>query len=1119
MLGTICQDQAVSQTYNDGPIELRAKVRDIELTFSNSSDATLSFGGTVGFDPDEYTFKLWARDNSDVDGIGWGSGTGCLTENFNPPQPSQDFNLVFYNNTYTGTTVPEYLDLRVDFWEDEGNNDNVAGIGNCDGNRCTFEGGGICCGEKLFGACIGVTDEEDDRRCNGNPFETQLDYRQGPPCQWHDYGGPIEGNCSNYDPNIETYWRYTKGDSCSNPIPLGTINPGDTVSHFNSNECYTNDFTQQPGNDVFYSFNVNSPVALNMSLCGNASFDTYMYLLDDNCVIDTFNNDFCSNISQIQKSICEAGTYKLVVDGNTASAMGTFTLTIEEDPSFSFQVNAQGTDISCNGADDGKASVNPLGGTSPFNFNWSTNDSTQTIDSLKTGSYSVTVTDATGCQATDSVTIDEPSPITATLSKTDVTCSGANDGTATVNVNGGTKPYSYEWSTVPTQSGDSAIFLGPGIYTVTVTDANGCEITESITVNTNTKIDIDVQQQKDVSCKGIMDGSIAVSTNGGNPPYDYIWSNGDSTGNISNLGPGNYTVTVFDQDQCNQDTSLAISQPDSLVLSLEKIENVDCLGDETGAIDISTTGGTTPYSYTWSNGSKSEDQIGIAVDTYAVTVTDANGCTDTLGNLKVEGLSDLSTTISGTNPSCYNASDGSVKVTVTGGQRPYDYFWSNFSGDSTLDNAEAGSYLVVIQDDLGCQITDSITLSEPNQITTNFSVNTISCQGEDDGSINVSTSGGNAPFDYVWSNGDSSANNTNLTAGNYGVTVSDQNQCSKDTSLTVEEPDALSISLENIDNVACEGDENGVIDISTTGGTPPYSYNWSNGSQDEDQSGLAADTYAVTLTDNNGCKDTLSNLTVEQLSDMSTSISGTNPSCSNTNDGSIEVIVSGGQPPYDYFWSDFSGDSIIENADDGSYLVVIQDEQGCQITDSITLSEPGRVTTDFSVKGISCKGEADGAISATAVGGTPPFSYKWSNGARGDKIDTLGPGNYGVTVTDANNCLDTSSVILESATEECAVDTQENKTFTVAVPNAFTPNNDGLNDELKIQHNGSFDQFTFQVFNRWGELVFETNDPTATWDGTRNGDKLPSGVYVYHLKGTLLDDSEIEKQGSITLIR
>jgi len=780
---------ALAQTYNDGPVNVKMKVRNINVNFSDASDGTLNFGGTsAGLVPDEYTFNLWARDVADVDGIGWGTGTGCLTENLDPGQgqnQTNDFDSIFYNQTYAGSSVPQFLDLRLDAWEAETSNDNVASVGDCDGDRCSFDSGNISCG--CLGLLCAITNEQDDRRCDGNPFKTQMDYRQGPPCQWYNHGF-INGNCSNteYEPQIETYWRYTNGDSCSIPISLGTINPGDTVSHFNSNECYNNAFSQQPGNDVYYSFSVNSPVALEMSLCGNTSFDTYLYLINNNCVIDTFNDDFCGNASQITKSICNPGTYKLVVDGASASAMGTFTISVADDPSFSFSVDAEGTDVSCNGADDGEAIVTPLGGTSPYDFQWSTNDTTQMIDSLSTGSYSVTVTDATGCQASDTTTITEPAPLTTTISKTDVTCSGASNGSASVDVSGGTTPYSYEWNTTPTQTSDSAISLNPGNYIVTVTDANGCRISDSITVNTVAAIDISVQQQNNVSCKGEADGNITISVSGGNTPYDYVWSNGDSTASISNLGPGTYSVTVFDQDECSQDTSLTITEPDSLALSLEKIENVACKGDETGAIDISTTGGTTPYNYNWSNNSQDEDQLGLPAATYAVTVTDDNGCTDTLSNLNVEALSDLSTSISGTDPSCYNADDGSIEVIVTGGQPPYDYFWSNFSGDSLIENAEGGSYLVVIEDEEGCQIKDSITLNEPSRITTDFSIKGISCQGEQDGAVSVSASGGTAPYSYNWSNSATGKEIADLGPGDYTVTVTDDENCSDTSSVELQ---------------------------------------------------------------------------------------------------------------------------------------------------------------------------------------------------------------------------------------------------------------------------------------------------------------------------------------------
>ncbi len=289
ILMTICVLTAnlFAQTFTDGPIQLQVRLKEVNVGFSRTDQGVLG----VGFSPDEPVVKVWARDNADLDGQGW-LGGACHNYSFDPPAVTPAIGEVLLNYTYPTATVPQFYDLKVDAWEDDNPEDAL--IGFCsNGQTCNFNGS-QCCGIPVFGVCIGLN-EGDDKHCISDPYATNLPYRNGPPCQWFDQGF-IAGGCANdWQPGIETYWRYTNGTSCANAIDLGTINTGGTLSHFNSNECYSNSHAASPGNDVWYKFTANGPIGISASLCGvtGAQFDSYLYLYSacGQATPDTANDD------------------------------------------------------------------------------------------------------------------------------------------------------------------------------------------------------------------------------------------------------------------------------------------------------------------------------------------------------------------------------------------------------------------------------------------------------------------------------------------------------------------------------------------------------------------------------------------------------------------------------------------------------------------------------------------------------------------------------------------------------------------------------------------------------------------------------------------------------------
>lgn len=724
-----------AQQYTDGPVQVQARLRDIRVRYNTSgaSDINLNVGslGLSNFEDDELTFKIWLRDAANLDGQNWVGGS-CYEEQLpmlnGGPEFTQDYNDVIFNYTYTGANVPQVLDMRLDAWEDDVPTDFalISGVTQCgsSGARCSFETS-VCC-LSLFGC---VFDEGDDIRCNADPFLSGLDYRYSvtnntniPPCRWYDQGY-MQGSCSSnnfYQPKIETYWRYTKGTACNqnDAIALGALTTGASLTHFNSNECYSNNFSRKAGNDVFYTFNVASPIGVSVTLAAacpvSSTFNTRLYLLDANCTVIDSAQGTCGNAAVISKALCDVGNYYVVVDGEASTDDGAFNLSVDYDASFTFSSTISSTNVSCNGGSDGTAKVNVNGGVMPYTYSWTGGQpAADSIFGLSVGSYTVTVTDDEGCTTISTVNITEPAVLTVATSTQSASCGGTNDGSATATPSGGTGPYNYAWNSVPQQNSATAVLLAAGSYTVVVTDDNGCTATASATVSQSTSIVLSTNSVDNVSCNGANDGAIDLGVTGGTTPYSYSWSGGlPATQDQSGLAPGSYNVTVSDAVSCIATASFVITEPTALVTSIGFTKDASCPGTEDGAADLEVVGGVTPYTYNWSNGDAIEELFDVAEGTYTVTITDANGCTAT-ESVTINGPANgLTSSITKTDADCSQGITGTAEAVVSGGTTPYTYFWSNFATTSDASGLTAGSYSVVITDAAGCSIVDTVTIAE-----------------------------------------------------------------------------------------------------------------------------------------------------------------------------------------------------------------------------------------------------------------------------------------------------------------------------------------------------------------------------------------------------------------------
>ncbi|MBK8846395.1 MAG: SprB repeat-containing protein [Bacteroidetes bacterium] len=493
---------------------------------------------------------------------------------------------------------------------------------------------------------------------------------------------------------------------------------------------------------------------------------------------------------------------------------------------------ATGTNVSCNGGSNGTATSTPTGGTSPYTYLWSNGQTDATATGLLAGTYTATVTDANGCTTSCSYTVAEPAALTCVATGTNVSCNGGSNGTATSTPTGGTSPYTYLWSNGQTDA--TATGLIAGTYTATVTDANGCTTSCSYTVAEPAALTC-VATGTNVSCNGGSNGTATSTPTGGTSPYTYLWSNGQTNATATGLIAGTYTATVTDANGCTTSCSYPVTEP-AVLTCVGSGTNVSCNGGNNGTATSTPAGGTSPYTYLWSNGQTNATATGLIAGTYTAIVTDAIGCT-TSCSYPVTEPAVLTCVGSGTNVSCNGGNNGTATSTPAGGTSPYTYLWSNGQTNATATDLIAGTYTATVIDANGCTTSCSYTVAEPAALTCVGSGTNVSCNGGNNGTATSTPAGGTSPYTYLWSNGQTNATATGLIAGTYTATVTDAIGCTTSCSYPVTEPAVLTC-VGSGTNVSCNGGNNGTATSTPTGGTSPYTYLWSNGQTNATATGL-----------------------------------------------------------------------------------------------------------------------------------------------------------------------------------------------------------------------------------------------------------------------------------------
>ena len=683
-------------------------------------------------------------------------------------------------------------------------------------------------------------------------------------------------------------------------------------------------------------------------------------------------------------------------------------------------VSAVVSNVSCTGADNGEINLTVNNGTAPYEFEWSYDSApfawNEDINGLGIGSYAVQLIDAVGCRASGNYSITQPSPLYFTANVSNVSCNAVT-GDIITTPTGGTPPYSYSWSG---PNGFSAttkdISAAPGFYSLTLTDANGCESIGSYTIGEAIGVSGLLTHN---TCFGGNIGNVELVINGGTPPYSYNWNNAGSTNSnsIGNLQAGTYTVTVTDPNNCVGTGSFIINQP-TVISIVDTIKHVSCFGGNNASINVGVSGGTPPYSYSWSNAATTKNITNLSQGTYTLTITDANNCAMT-ATYTIEEPTLLTASNVKTDILCYGGNNGTIDVTVSGGTQPYSYNWVNsYNNSQDRNNLYAGTYSLNITDAQGCTSSTTAILSQPTMLTIANVKTNVSCNGGTNGAIDITVSGGTAPYTYQWSNTETTEDITGLVAGTYTVTVTDANNCTKTAAFNVSQPSILSLS-KYITNVSCFGGSNGKINLSVTGGVSPYNYVWSNNYTGQDPESLTAGTYTVTVTDASGCTKQGS-YTVTEPPLLTVTGTPTNIHCYGSNSGAITLTVSGGTPnndedesPYEYTWNSGSHSKNRSNLTAGTYSVTVEDDKGCTATANFTLTQPDPIVISPTTVNLACNGISTGSIDVAVSGGVGPYTYMWNNNGGTSATRTgLAAGTYGVTVKDNNNCTKTASYTL-----------------------------------------------------------------------------------------------------------
>lgn len=704
----------------------------------------------------------------------------------------------------------------------------------------------------------------------------------------------------------------------------------------------------------------------------------------------------------------------------------------------------------------GSISNTVTGGVSPYDFLWSTGDTGLELFNLDTGYYSLTVTDSIGCTKTKEfyVGIAPYVNMTGTFTKTHIDCYGNCGGSIISHIIHGVPPYTYTWSNGETTA--NIVNLCAGTYHLVVLDS--LQISKSFNVTLYQPDTFSIDPEVVFDYVNGTNSIIELHPQGGQTPHTFVWSNGANTKTVDSLTAGQYSLTLTDLNNCEILESFTILDP---ISSAPIIDDIDCVGNCNGAIDLTVTGGTGPYNILWSTGETLEDIENLCPGTYTVSIQDYTTnypnmpWSYSMGPMNHTILFNSSSTnisISG-NPIEYGDYVGvfyndngtykcggyavwtsSTQLITAWGNDPttpaktgFDggetFIWkifkpatnvvinmnanyySNFSNQSTFyPNGMSGVFHLTgtyTPPAYNFQVTYDFTISGPDSLFTNASITHIDTLFNQNGSIDISPTGGTSPYTFLWSNGNTGEDLTTNTGGLFGLTITDANLCvHSDEFLVGYEPYLPMIVSSVVEEVSCNGLADGKIEITISDGYSPFSYQWSDGATTSNLSNLVAGTYSLTVFD---LIDSLV-LPVPVTEPLPLAFNATVSVIDTIYNlpGFINPSPSGGTTPYTFLWSNGGNSTYLNTMDTGWYALTVTDVNLCSLSANFYVAYNTYIPLTYTdvVVNVSCNGGNDGLIEIYVQGGAIPIQYAWSNGGTTDQIDNLTAGNYTLTITD-----------------------------------------------------------------------------------------------------------------------
>lgn len=608
-------------------------------------------------------------------------------------------------------------------------------------------------------------------------------------------------------------------------------------------------------------------------------------------------------------------------------------------------------------------------------------------------------------------------PFFVTFTPTNATCPGAFNGSITSTPSGGIAPLTYSWMPLG-GSNQNPSGLDAGTYSVTVTDAVGCTISDpAVTITTSGPGPvISFTTVTNPTCFGGSDGEITSSVTGGTGPYTYLWNGTTPTQNISGITQGYYELQATDINGCTGLLGQTLNDPAEIIINFTGT-SPNCPTTADGSITTTITGGTGPFNYLWTPGNFTTTGIsGLIAGTYSLTVVDANGCVKMDAYPLTAPSYYIQTGTMVVQPETCQQGNGSITgIYASTLNPPVTYVWSAPNTNNNLFNVPGGNYLLTATDNAGC--VDTVTINVPSlgfTLSMNQSSTPASCTGICDGSATVSANGGTPPYSFVWSNGQTGSVATGLCANTHTVTVSDVNGCSRSTNIGIGQPGPFNVSP-TYTEATC-GASDGSISLSVVaGGTPPHSFAWTTGVSGSSITGVPAGSYGVTITDANNCQNyrvfSLNSASGPSISNLLTS-----PTCFGSSNGSIDQTITGGTAPITILWSTGHTGPDLNAIPEGVYDVEISDASGCVIYKTYELFAPAAIEIFPTLTNPSC-GVPNGGITLNASGGTSPYTYVWSANAGGavtPAVSPLSAGIFSVTITDVNGCTFSQSIGLSN---------------------------------------------------------------------------------------------------------